>query len=688
MSSGQKEVVISTGLLLVLVVLALSLFGAHIFRKLKLRWLQMPVWATCLGLVVGAVLKYATLMEQPVLQNILAMNEDVFFVMLLPPIIFEGGLVMTGAQGRHFFKNFGAILWFAFFCTTVSFCFVGASMFFAGYLNLSEPFTIRESFAFGALISSTDPVTVLAMFKDMSAHPTISALVFGESLLNDAISIVLYRTIARHDTSSVGMAILSFFLTFFNSLIIGVSIGLISALLYKYMDLHMQDNQILETALYMLFPWIAYLIADGFKHSGIVAICFCGISMGKYAFPNLSEAAQVTSKGVFAALALLAETVVFVFLGLAVSSFEHGGTIGLYMTTFVVVSTARVLSVYVTSQFVNLFRSKSKLPVNYQTAMVLCGLRGAIAFALSERARHDFGGSSGAALLSTTLFFSIFTIVIVGVALSWLLDKLDVFVKEDEASVGSGEGQDTPQGGHDTSPMGTPHLGREDGRELLTAGRRMRRLSSTAMADTLTEGRCGCFKELLLKLDERIMKPIFTHSDNRHDLPNPLLRITSRQGRRSKAGYQRVDNANRAVAVTIPSAATTPPTSASTSSSGRRVGVGGVEPQSLGKRQNDIIFEGVPVISTGAFNGASGSSSACSSSSSGVVAVGTTSISTNFGRTNVSIPSSYNNDITSPTDAVIGRRGNDRFLNRVGNWKGNPIGDDNSSSDSDVASQH
>lgn len=72
--------------------------------------------------------------------------------------------------------------------------FVTSGLFYACSQGF-EPFTIKESFAFGSLISATDPVSVLAIFKEMDADPNLYAIVFGESIFNDAIGIVMYETV-------------------------------------------------------------------------------------------------------------------------------------------------------------------------------------------------------------------------------------------------------------------------------------------------------------------------------------------------------------------------------------------------------------------------------------------------------------------------------------------------------------
>eukprot|EP00923_Selenidium_pygospionis_P051411 GHVN01089235.1.p1 GENE.GHVN01089235.1~~GHVN01089235.1.p1 ORF type:complete len:245 (-),score=25.72 GHVN01089235.1:38-706(-) len=87
-NSEEQEQLMATGLMVLLILLILSLFGAHLFRKLKLRMITLPAWATFLGLVTGGVIKLIE-SEHTILERILAFKQEVFFIMLLPPIIFE-----------------------------------------------------------------------------------------------------------------------------------------------------------------------------------------------------------------------------------------------------------------------------------------------------------------------------------------------------------------------------------------------------------------------------------------------------------------------------------------------------------------------------------------------------------------------------------------------------------------------
>jgi sodium/hydrogen exchanger-like protein 6/7 len=104
---------------------------------------------------------------------------------------------------RFFFRNIGAILTYAFVGTTLSTFTVAGIMYGVTMMfeHLAKSFTFLDSLRFGALISATDPVTILAIFTDLHVDVNLYAIVFGESVLNDAVSMVLTRTLEDYEES-------------------------------------------------------------------------------------------------------------------------------------------------------------------------------------------------------------------------------------------------------------------------------------------------------------------------------------------------------------------------------------------------------------------------------------------------------------------------------------------------------
>lgn len=117
-----------------------------------------------------------------------------FMLLLLPPIILESGFNM---QKKPFIKNIGTILTFAFLGTCIAILSSSIMFYVFGLTPLTAHFSIQESLAFGSLISSTDPVAVLAIFKEIDADINLYTTILGESIFNDAITIVLYNTVSE-----------------------------------------------------------------------------------------------------------------------------------------------------------------------------------------------------------------------------------------------------------------------------------------------------------------------------------------------------------------------------------------------------------------------------------------------------------------------------------------------------------
>jgi len=284
----------------------------------------------------------------------------VFFLVFLPPIIFESGYNL---HKGNFFQNIGSILIFAILGTVISTIVIGGGLYLCGIANLAYQLSIFESFGFGSLISAVDPVATLAIFKAMDVDPILYMLVFGESILNDAVSIVLMSTIMDLDKPELkdesalkllGQAVGGFLGTFLASAAIGIIFGLISALILKFVDLRKTPS--LEVGIMLVFCYAPYCFAEGIKMSGIMAILFDGIVMSHYTHRNLSPITQMTVQQIFRTLAFMAETIVFAYLGLAIFSFKHRAEPALIGWILVLCLVGRAANIFPLSFLLNYFR--------------------------------------------------------------------------------------------------------------------------------------------------------------------------------------------------------------------------------------------------------------------------------------------------------------------------------------------
>lgn len=330
---------------------------------------------------------------------------------------------------KPFFDNIFPTALFAFLGTFLSTFVVGGIVYQGGQMGICHPTGGLASLVFGSLISATDPVTVLAVFQALGVKADLFSMVFGESVMNDAVAIVLSRTLLSFksvpaDREHILLACVLFVKIFLGSLLIGFLYGALSAYVYKLAGMKHDEHGSMvyvECVMIVCFAWGAYYTAEALELSGIVAILFCGIVMAKYTVANLSsEAKGLTAKG-FKCVALLAETFVFVYLGMAafaypVFKWEHVAMVGVAIVGCLIGR----LHIYLFSFITNVcFRGPdSELPpisFTYMNVMWFSGLRGGVAFAIAAVGyQHQDFPADSLAIMQTTLVIALITIFLMG----------------------------------------------------------------------------------------------------------------------------------------------------------------------------------------------------------------------------------------------------------------------------------
>ncbi|NWX21137.1 SL9A9 protein, partial [Aegotheles bennettii] len=474
--------------LLILTILTIWLFKTHRFR-----FLHETGGAMLYGLVMGLIIRYATkasdaesgivyecekLKSGPstLLINItnqvyeyqykreishhnvnghqgnamlqkMTFDPSIFFNILLPPIIFHAGYSL---KKRHFFRNLGSILTYAFLGTAISCIVIGLIMygFVKAMVHIGQlkgwEFHFTDCLFFGSLMSATDPVTVLAIFHELHVDTDLYTLLFGESVLNDAVAIVLTYSISIYspkenpnafDAAAFFQSVGNFLGIFAGSFAMGSSYAVVTALI-SFMHLtkftKLCEFPMLETGLFFLLSWSAFLSAEAAGLTGIVAVLFCGVTQAHYTYNNLSPDSKTRTKQLFEFMNFLAENVIFCYMGLALFTFQNHIFNPLFIFgAFVAVFVARACNIYPLSFLLNLGR-KQKIPRNFQHMMMFSGLRGAIAFALAIR---DTESQPKQMMFTTALLIVFFTVWVFGGGttpmLTWLQIRVGVDPDED-----------------------------------------------------------------------------------------------------------------------------------------------------------------------------------------------------------------------------------------------------------------
>ncbi|XP_015770543.1 PREDICTED: sodium/hydrogen exchanger 8-like, partial [Acropora digitifera] len=327
----------------------------HFLLKTKFHYLPESVAIVFLGALVGLIIKALSHFDLGDWRKEEHFNPTAFFLILLPPIIFDSGYSL---HKGNFFANIGSILVFAVFGTAVSAIVIGGGIYLLGKVR-----KVKKKEYMGS-----NPVE----------DPTLNMLVFGESILNDAVSIVMTNTILEMGSTQYAnsssfetffSAVGNFLVMFSGSAAIGIIFALISALLLKHVDLRTTPS--LELGTMLIFSYAPYGLAEGLKLSGRPVVFI-----------------------------FLSETCVFAYLGMAIFSFRHQFKPAFVIWTIILCLFGRAVNIFPLSSIVNQFRD-TRIARKTQFIMWFSGLRGAYSEFTLQLLKAEQGMKKGLTLSKT-----------------------------------------------------------------------------------------------------------------------------------------------------------------------------------------------------------------------------------------------------------------------------------------------
>lgn len=431
--AGQKEIFTSWALSILIMLLIIALFTSYILHTRKVQAVHETVLSIFAGMVVGLILR---LTAPASVRDAVSFDYQMFFNLLLPPIILSAGYELH--QG-NFFRHIGTILTFAFAGTFISALVLGLILFLWTRIPL-DGFKINfvEAMSVGATLSATDPVTILAIFDTYKVEPKLYTLIFGESILNDAVAIVLFETAQKYKDGAESLGIVSlfeafgiFFGVFFGSLFIGVTVGIVVSLMLKFTYVRRFPKT--ESCLIILTAYLTYFLSNAIHMSGIVSLLFCGICMKHYAYHNMSRRTQLTTKFVFQVTSQISENFIFIYLGLSLFTDDKLDYKPLFiLITVAGICAARWCAVFPLSSIINAvtrYRQGRRgeelveeIPYAHQAMIYWAGLRGAVGVALAA----GLTGNNGDTLRATVLVVVVLTVIIFGGTTARMLEILGI----------------------------------------------------------------------------------------------------------------------------------------------------------------------------------------------------------------------------------------------------------------------
>ncbi|KAG2299430.1 hypothetical protein Bca52824_035902 [Brassica carinata] len=407
-------------------ILCLCLVIGHLLEEN--RWVNESITAILVGAVSGTVI---LLTSKGKSSHILVFDEELFFVYLLPPIIFNAGFQV---KKKKFFHNFLTIMSFGVIGVFISTTIISFGTWWLFPKLGFKGLTARDYLAIGTIFSSTDTVCTLQILHQ-DETPLLYSLVFGEGVVNDATSVVLFNAVQKiHFESINGLTALrvlgNFLYLFSTSTILGIGVGLVTSFVLKTLYFGSRHSTTRELAIMVLMAYLSYMLAELFSLSGILTVFFCGVLMSHYASYNVTESSRITSRHCFYSSLFQVKTFIFLYVGTdaldftkwKTSSLSVVGTLEVSSVITALVLLGRAAFVFPLSVFANFTnrntqRSES-ITLKHQVIIWWAGLmRGAVSIALAFK-QFTYSGVTldpvNAAMVTNTTVVVLFTTLVFG----------------------------------------------------------------------------------------------------------------------------------------------------------------------------------------------------------------------------------------------------------------------------------
>ncbi|NLI13636.1 cation:proton antiporter [Pelotomaculum propionicicum] len=391
---------------LIFILLALSVGVTALAKRLNKPY---PIALVIIGAVVG-LLPLGGVLEE--IRNFFA-SDEVFrtavISIFLPALLGEASLKLSHTEIS---QNRRPIVLLAFLGTVIAYVITG------GLSHLALGLPVQTALVFGALMAATDPVSVISVFKNLGVNRRLAVIMEGESLVNDGVSVVLFKLSVYSLTfifslgiwgAAVGAAM--FLKVVVGGTLVGLSLGFLISQVVRYFD-----DYPLENALSVVLFFGTYIIAEKIEVSGVIAVVAAGLVLGNYGkVIGMSPTTRFSISVFWDTIVLAANSLVFILVGLEISHIniiEHGLQI-LIATVLVVIG--RSVAVYVATL-------GDKMPISYKHIINWGGLKGSLSLALALSLPLDFTGRETIIALTFSVVF--FSLVVQGLTISPLIRVL------------------------------------------------------------------------------------------------------------------------------------------------------------------------------------------------------------------------------------------------------------------------
>jgi Na+:H+ antiporter len=345
------------------------------------------------------------------------LTPDVILILFLPALVFEGSVKL---DVRELLRNSVPLLLLANVGVLLAALVTGC----LAHWLIGLPVLI--ALLFGCIISATDPISVLAIFKDLRVDKRLSLIMEGESLLNDGTAVVLFGILFGAivaEKLTVPKGIEQYFLAVAGGAGLGSTLGYLASCITGTVD----DPQI-EITLTTILAYGSYLLAFHLHLSGVIATASAGLTLGNFgAKRGMSAATRTAMQSFWEYISFVMNSLVFLLIGLEIHVRELLQNWASVLLAIGAVFLGRALSIYLLVPLSNRFAEK--IPLRWQHVAVWGGLRGALALALALSLTTAFPYREQ--ILNLTFGVVIFSILVQGLTIKPLVRILKLASGDD-----------------------------------------------------------------------------------------------------------------------------------------------------------------------------------------------------------------------------------------------------------------
>ncbi len=414
-------------LLLIIVLLTSVSFLSIVSEKLRIPY---PIFLVVCGLIIGFITNVIDIILKP----------DIVFLIFLPPLLFAAAWNTSWKDFWAFRRPIGLLALGLVIFTSAAIAVVSNA--------LIPGFTLALGFLLGGIISPPDAIAATSVFQKMKMPKRVLTILEGESLVNDAASLIIFRfAIAAIITGQFTLvnASVDFAIAALGGIVVGLGIAFGSYLIHKFLP----TTSSIDTAMTLITPYLMYIIAEHFHTSGVLAVVSGGLYLSARATDIFTYETRIQSKGVWETLVFLLNGTVFILIGLQLpvilKNIPEGNLIPILMHGIIISIVTIIIRIiwvfpgtYLPRMLSKKIREREPYP-NWKSVFIVAwsGMRGVISLAaalsipLAISVGEPFPFRNE--ILLITFVVILITLVLQGLSLPWIIRKLNITIEDDKA---------------------------------------------------------------------------------------------------------------------------------------------------------------------------------------------------------------------------------------------------------------